>query len=558
MNKKVRLTILSLVFIITFSAVSNIKVLAETNNSNSNNMQSLLNDLNNSSNNMQTNAELNEKIGLAYRAQDDIDNSIKYLGLAEKDYEEMGNLDGANNVLEQILSMTIKEKRYTQIIQYSLSFIENSNELYKKTGLVSYLKNTVGIYYLVATICNMMGDYVYGKEYFEIGESLENKYGIDKTSELYYVKSNYYYYQNIYDESEKYAYKGIMLAKTNKDKESYLNGLIYLSRAQLTKNNLKDAKVNLNIVKENKAYVKSSLIESEYYYYYAQLQEKEEEWNCAINDYLNCYSYTSSRKFYEINTNILSSIGNCYSKLGNYEKATEYYQMYIKQETLIENYKQKINTNIIINNHNNDPQNILSEIKIKKSQYNNKILIILIIVALIFLAIIIFAYYNKRKKFEKLDKELKKDVLTTAYNRKYIMQYIGELVLEYEDFSIIMLDVDDYKLVNDTYGHQFGDIVLKKIVETINLVSSNKVKVSRYGGEEFLLVVKGEDLEPAVKVANLIRLAIESIEWKYGNSITASIGVAKCNKFETVKETLKRADELLYEAKRNGKNRVEY
>ena len=550
----IRFFILLFVFSLVFLAKTNIIVLAQSNNS----ITELISELDTVDSKSASAAKLQEEIGMAYYKENQIDNAIKYLGNAESIYTNLDLLDEANSVIINILSISIELKRYTVIIRYSLTYIDNATTLYKETGNEQYLKNMVGINYLIATTCNILGDKAYGKEYFNVGESLESKYDVKETSSIDYVKSNYYYYQEDYTSSEKYAYKGIILAKDEKSKFNYLNGLIYLARVQLHMNDIMHAKANLAIVGEGKDTVKSNLIDVEYYYYLGSLYSIEKEWNKAIDSYLKAYKYMNEKNNYEINIHILNKLGLSYSKIGDYKNAVKYYQEYIKKEKDMADSKEQVNASIIINIHKNDPQNILSEIKIKKSQSNIKLLLITTIAAIFLLLIIIKAYYSKKKNMKKLSKELNKDNLTKAYNRRYTNIYMKKLAKNYEDFFVVMVDVDNYKSVNDTYGHQFGDLVLKKLVKTMRALGGANVLTCRYGGEEFLLVIKTSDSDIAVKISELIRLGIHGLEWDYGNEITVSMGVAKHTTFDTIEEVIEKADSNLYKAKRSGKNKVIY
>ena len=126
-----------------------------------------------------------------------------------------------------------------------------------------------------------------------------------------------------------------------------------------------------------------------------------------------------------------------------------------------------------------------------------------------------------------------------------------------------MLDVDFFKKCNDTYGHQFGDEVLKQVASIMKKVTGNKGTACRYGGEEFVILLDSNNSEFAVSVAEKIRQTIESTSVPYNEgskvtlvSITVSIGVSIWeSKMERV-ELIEHADKALYAAKKGGRNRV--
>ncbi len=150
--------------------------------------------------------------------------------------------------------------------------------------------------------------------------------------------------------------------------------------------------------------------------------------------------------------------------------------------------------------------------------------------------------YNRRKIFEEAKKEIERS-----------KRYKG-------NFSMLIIDLDNFKKINDTYGHQAGDTVLKQTIDIIKSKLRKFDSIGRYGGEEFLIILPETDLESAKKVAEKIRKAICSHEYDIGDTIlhvTASIGVSSLGYHgETFEDLLKAADFSLYRAKETGKNKI--
>ncbi|NPB08567.1 MAG: GGDEF domain-containing protein [Aquificae bacterium] len=164
-----------------------------------------------------------------------------------------------------------------------------------------------------------------------------------------------------------------------------------------------------------------------------------------------------------------------------------------------------------------------------------------------------------------LDEELKKDPLTGALNRrvlKGIMKGILELSFISETpFTVALVDLDDFKKVNDGYGHKVGDCILKEVVKIMRENLRKGDYLFRYGGEEFLLVIPTAGQEEARKILHKLKSKIEERVFRCdGNElrVTVSIGAfSGVHDGETpYYEYIKLADEKLYEAKREGKNRV--
>ncbi len=121
-----------------------------------------------------------------------------------------------------------------------------------------------------------------------------------------------------------------------------------------------------------------------------------------------------------------------------------------------------------------------------------------------------------------------------------------------------MLDIDDFKNINDTFGHNVGDEVLIAIANSINKRIRKVDLAARWGGEEFVILLPETDLLSAVQVANDIRKLIENIKISKIDKITASFGVAQYKTGDDLSSLIDRADRELYRAKRNGKNLVCY
>jgi diguanylate cyclase (GGDEF)-like protein len=122
-------------------------------------------------------------------------------------------------------------------------------------------------------------------------------------------------------------------------------------------------------------------------------------------------------------------------------------------------------------------------------------------------------------------------------------------------FSVIMLDIDDFKKINDTYGHDEGDAVLQKIAEILLTQSRESDIVGRWGGEEFLIICQQSRIDGALTVAEKICHAIEKEVFANNVTVTASFGVAEYSD-KTKLSVVVRADNALYKAKKEGKNKV--
>jgi diguanylate cyclase len=157
------------------------------------------------------------------------------------------------------------------------------------------------------------------------------------------------------------------------------------------------------------------------------------------------------------------------------------------------------------------------------------------------------------------------DDLTGFYNRSHLMDIIeteiNRSVRTGSVFSLAMIDIDKFKKINDTYGHQIGDQVLRTFAAVIRSILRKTDFCGRYGGEEFLIVLTQTDLQAANVFAERIRKSVENSffpDLGPDSRVTVSIGLAQHQTQENIEKTISRADDALYRAKNGGRNRVEY
>jgi diguanylate cyclase (GGDEF)-like protein len=161
------------------------------------------------------------------------------------------------------------------------------------------------------------------------------------------------------------------------------------------------------------------------------------------------------------------------------------------------------------------------------------------------------------------------DDLTKSFNRRHIMEVLAREKARTSrlgrTFSILLFDIDKFKNINDQYGHLVGDQVLQDFadrvkgelrgMDTLN-ATDHKKSFGRYGGEEFIAVLPDSDLAGAEIVAERIRRIVYEKAFREIYTVTVSVGVAEYQIGETIPQLLTRADEALYQAKRDGRNRV--
>jgi diguanylate cyclase (GGDEF)-like protein len=199
--------------------------------------------------------------------------------------------------------------------------------------------------------------------------------------------------------------------------------------------------------------------------------------------------------------------------------------------------------------------------KLQQEQQQQRWLITGGIVSLIILA---WLFYGLHKGQKHLKRKARTDSLTGVANRRRIMQ-LGELTFSHakstqQPISVLMLDVDHFKHINDQYGHKVGDAVLVELVGIIGTVLRDNDHVGRFGGEEFIIVLPETNHTQALAIAERIRQVIEHFNWAgIGvSAVTVSIGIAsnERSEYKHFSALLAHADAMLYQAKSEGRNRV--
>ncbi|MDO8142877.1 MAG: diguanylate cyclase [Candidatus Brocadiales bacterium] len=172
---------------------------------------------------------------------------------------------------------------------------------------------------------------------------------------------------------------------------------------------------------------------------------------------------------------------------------------------------------------------------------------------------------RKQKELEELNKALAKQAITDALTEVYNRQKFHEMLIQEAkesrryntNLSLIMLDIDHFKLVNDTHGHQAGDAVLKEMAKLISENIRDADLLARYGGEEFMILTSHTDRESAFALAEKLREKVRTAKFDGALHITCSFGVTQFHDRDTTDSFLKRIDDALYKAKNNGRDRVE-
>ena len=156
-----------------------------------------------------------------------------------------------------------------------------------------------------------------------------------------------------------------------------------------------------------------------------------------------------------------------------------------------------------------------------------------------------------------LEDEASTDPLTKALNRRSFLRLVSQMAATRTPFSLIMFDIDHFKSINDTYGHDVGDAVLREISTLVRDSIRENDTLARWGGEEFMVLSAKSNMKRATRVAERLRKAVADFSFTgVPRQITSSFGVAMHTDDEASDDLVKRTDEALYEAKETGRNKV--
>ncbi len=451
------------------------------------------------------------------------------------------------NIEKRLASVYIMDNNYSKAVDLTVKSIKLAEKLgnnYEKARLDVDL----------ASILLKVGSYETAekliKDSFKIDIDEGEKNGMVRLYALINLSE-------IYIEVGEYD-KAIEISSRVKDYKKFVNtddyndfeimASIMQANAYVGKNNVQKAKTFLEradyLIKSDRTV---HILDKDMYYYMAvgNLEYKSENYNSAIDNYKKSLEISTKRKLTQEKIKNLNKILNIYEKQGNVESLNEYQKMLINEYKENKSIRDSETSFYIIDKVSNESE--LFE-KTKKEIKYYKILFTVILIAILGSTFL----YNRLKYFKAQNLH---DGLTNVYNRKSFDIMYEKYREKDDNFALVMIDIDNFKLINDNYGHKFGDVVIKGITNTICVMLEQDDKVFRYGGEEFSVLIRNKSGEEVADIIDNIRVAIENKKWNEDVTVTISAGVAHISDSKNV---LEEADKNLYKAKQLGRNKVVY
>lgn len=373
-----------------------------------------------------------------------------------------------------------------------------------------------------------------------------------------------------------------LLKEIINDKESNVYDLYYsyqmIGESYYEEGKYKQATISLDKAMEyaeniipNSGVVRNYIFQMAAYTKHKNMQKAEELMDILDSEDFITDSYHNNRNLFRLE----KEKSYYYQSKGDYEKSLEHHKKYVE---LWQKFKNESSSNLINElkiKHDTDVaeseytklvhQNEMSNLKLKQVNKNTNYYIALIAFGSIAIIVISLVLLYQVKFKKKLLNMLKTDPLTQIYNRSYIMRK-GESLYSNKNNrrsinSVLLFDLDNFKSINDNYGHHIGDEVLKVIANTASASVREQDTCARFGGEEFVIILPYTTRDQAELIAERVRESIEALTWEKCNinrPITVSIGSTSLSNQEDdgFNKALILADKAMYKAKKTGKNKV--
>jgi diguanylate cyclase (GGDEF)-like protein len=469
-------------------------------------------------------------ISAIYSSEGNYERALETMKVAYSISEQVDNLDLKWEVLNEM-----------GLLYGHIGDEEHSLEFYMKALKASQALNIKDL--IVVALHNVAMTHIFLKDYEQANFYFDKMLDESKTSTQL---SNMYL-----------SYKGFALSAA--ETGQYKTALTYLTKAQ-----------------EYLANVQQVLTQVDFYVIKADILSELDQTHRAL-EVLGIAEQilppSERGKKSRIGTSIIWYKSLFFSELGQYEEA---YKL-LKEHAEALKERRRIHSDAAVNRlrvsfdmerneiRNNvlEKENEIKALELSKAQGERQVqTFFLIALALLSLGLI-FVMYRQLDSRRQLKAIAQTDSLTNLYNRRYAFltgeSLVKENQLDHSALSVIVFDLDNFKGVNDTYGHPAGDVVLKHIAEVGKACLRGTDVLSRIDGEEFLAVLPGVKLEMAEFIAGRLKDKIESYQHQHEQSdfnVTASFGVAMVSQTEDFDTLIQRADKALCKAKDNGRNCV--
>ena len=492
----------------------------------------------------------------------DLKYAIKFLEDALVNFEKTTNYFYILNTRLDLMNL------YLNTVDY-LKALEEANEIYtilqRKDieGISEEGQKNIEIEVLsgiVITSSNFGMKSVSEKFYNELVELIDNR-EYEESELAVYAKYKYNMNNGNFEEAKKYASRYVDMSNENDNKKKIPLQLYYIETFFVSKD-INESKRLLNEISDELYKTNCKISDAYIYKVEGMYHEIKGEYDVSLKYYLEAIKIFESEELYGYCADINNRIIRLYDKttidLEYFVGKGIYYEERYKNTDNLSNLADSL-VKIALEKNEEESHKIREAIKniekVSNISRGMNIVYALIIASLGIITKRLNDEVKKRKAKEiELQKAIDTDYLTKSYSKQYIYRRLEELKKNNEKFSVCIMDLDNFKKINDTYGHNFGDEVLLKTVTAIKDNIRNYGIIGRFGGEEFILIFK--DNFKIEDIPQIIKNSIKNIKWSIeGFNVTVSGGAKEYNN-EEIDKLLSKVDALLYKAKAEGKDRI--
>lgn len=513
-----------------------------------------------------------QNIGVSYSYLDKYDRAIEYMIMSLVSANVINNIDLQIDAYYYLATYNNIINKNVIAFEYAIQALDLSKAYKNHPGLAK-------CHFIIAEIYYALGDLKGAYENFEISleqhDNFVNKTSLaltnEKLGEIDLYNENYQFAElhyktaaENYDEINSleslvrtYEVLGKIYKETGEKQKAYE----YIQKFADTNEKL-NQEINSNKFLFNYEYYNVIGNEDKALQYFKLYTEYQDSLRLAINEEQVQILISDIEVKHEIEKAITTE--KMVEKIEEKEKKIEELKIesdYIEKAAKLENEKKRLQ----IEKLQDDRDKEIADQKREKQRFIFLLILTIIISLLLLIIAVVFIskYKMKQKHTAELEEIAKTDPLTQLPNRRAVLEQINYESARFkrnaEPFTIVISDIDDFKIVNDTYGHDAGD----KVLITLSNLMTNTIRkqdiCARWGGEEFLFLFPETDKKGGKIISEKIREAVEKVKIEYEGSslsITMTFGICTFSKSLTVDDCITSADKALYEGKRLGKNRI--
>ncbi len=519
--------------------------------------------------------------GLGFYNLSQYSKAIEYMQEALEIYTEEDDQPNIAKCYNNIGNIYNKLNLYNKAMEYHLLSLKLEEEQNDEKGIISSLNN-------IGNVLQNIDEFNQALQYYQ--NALDLSYQIKDNESIGITLNNIgniYLTQEKFESALDYYNQSLVIKEEIADDSgiatTYNNiGMAYQGLGS-TAEALKNHDISLNMMKK----LKNGNGIASAYFHIGIIHFEESDFEKASFYINNALSYAKNYDNKQILLSSYKILEKIYYKQADYNKAYSTMKLYTQlKDDLFSLQTQKAVTELQIRYETEQKEKEIQLLKTNasiseyKSDVNRMLMIILVVILIAVAALGSFFYIQFRQKtqtnnliedqnkqlteaYSKMEDLAKTDALTELSNRRDMYQIINHETDRFErngkSFTILMADIDNFKRINDTYGHDVGDRVLKTIANVMKTTMRKQDIIGRWGGEEFLLLLPETDIIGGKKIAEKLRSKISKESISYSDKfihVTVTIGVSVYNRIHDVNESIKEADEAMYLGKIRNKNCV--